>query len=94
MRRERKEAARKDRGQFIHNKSEKGPTSGSKVTKRTRIDVNHLVGGFSVPATLYSSLPLRHPGGKSQTAGGRGTGQLHHGVNSDFSRSIKNISFA
>ena len=22
-------------------------------------------------------LPLRHPGGKSQTAGGRGPGQLH-----------------
>ena len=40
-----------------------------------------------VPATMHSSLPLRHPGGKSQTAGGLGTGQLHHGVDSDFSRS-------
>ena len=35
-----------------------------------------------VPATMHYSL--RHLGGKSQTAGGRGTGQLHHGVNSDF----------
>ena len=62
----------------------KGPTSSLKVTKRTRIDLIHLGGGIMFPRQCILPLPLRHPGGKSQTAGARGTGQLHHGVKSDF----------
>ena len=34
------------------------------------------------PRQCILPLPLRHPGGNSKS--GRGTGQLHHGVNSDF----------
>ena len=55
-----------------------------KVTTRTRIDLIHLGGGVVFPRPCILPLPLGHPGGKSQTAGGRGTGQLHDGVNSDF----------
>ena len=73
---------------FIHNnKSDKGPTSSLKVTKRTRIDLIHLGGGIMFPRQCIFPLHLRHPGGKSQIAGGCGTEQLHHGVNSDFSSS-------
>ena len=71
--------------QFIrNNKSDKGLTSSLNVTKRTRIDLIHLGGGTMFPRQCILHLLLRHPGGKSQTAGGRGTGQLYHGVNSDL----------
>ena len=64
--------------------SDKIPTSSLQVTKRTRIDLIHLGGGIMFPRQCILPFPLHHPGGKSQTVGGRGAGQLHHGVNSDF----------
>ena len=73
--------------QYTHNdKSDKGPTSNSKGTKRIRIDLTHQLGGNIVfPRQGILLLLLRHPGGNRPTAGGQhGIGHLHHGVKSDF----------
>ena len=76
--------------QFLHsNKSDTGPTSSSMATKNIRIDLIHLGGNIMFPRQSIR-LHLRHHRCNRATAGGqRGTGTLHHGVNSDFSKKKK-----
>ena len=80
--------------QFLNsNKFDKSPTSSSKATKNIRKDLIHLDGHIFPRQCIR--LHLRHPGGNRATAGGqRGSGTLHHGVNSDCLKSFQMRHFA
>ena len=75
------------------NKSDKGPNSSSKATKNIRKDLIYLDGNIMFPGQCIR-LHLRHHGGNRATAGGqRGSGTLHHGVNSDFFKIVSDDTF-